>query len=202
MRRAGSPRPLLLCCFRLGLGLVVVGLIDLAYARWQFRQQMMMSRREMKEEVKRTRRRPADPRTHFVNCKRENLKQAKALGRLPDADVLITNPTHLAIALRYDRQTMHAPVVLAKGADKWANELKALARPSWHSGLRAPRSCPRACSKRGVLDHAVPMECFLRRWRVCTPIWRSCSAAKHAMRSRARERAAQILRTTKRALRS
>jgi flagellar biosynthesis protein FlhB len=113
--------------FRLGLALVLIGLLDLLYTRRKFGKDMMMSRREMKEEVKR---REGDPliRAKLRELQRENLKQSASVKRVPEADVLITNPEHLAIALRYERGRMGAPVMLAKGADSWAAEMRALAR--------------------------------------------------------------------------
>jgi flagellar biosynthetic protein FlhB len=56
------------------------------------------------------------------------VKRAKAIKRLPDADVLITNPTHLAVALLYRREEMAAPRVIAKGAGEMAEHMRALAR--------------------------------------------------------------------------
>jgi flagellar biosynthetic protein FlhB len=55
---------------------------------------------------------------------RERLKQVQSVGRVPDADVLITNPTHLAVALRYVRDEMSAPQVLSKGSEAWADEMR------------------------------------------------------------------------------
>lgn len=113
--------------FRLGLALVLIGLLDLMYTRHKYREDMKMSRREVKEEVKR---REGDPqiRAKQRELQRENLKQAASVKRVPEADVLITNPEHLAIALRYERGVMAAPVVLARGADSWAAEMRAVAR--------------------------------------------------------------------------
>ena len=62
------------------------------------------------------------------------------MSRVPDADVLITNPEHLAIALRYDRERMSAPVVLAKGADTWAQEMRSIASPPPDSTVREPQT--------------------------------------------------------------
>ncbi|HEY6123400.1 MAG TPA: EscU/YscU/HrcU family type III secretion system export apparatus switch protein, partial [Steroidobacteraceae bacterium] len=113
--------------FRLGLALVLIGLLDFAYTRHKFGKDMMMSRREVKEEVKR---REGDPliRAKLRELQRENLKQSASVKRVPEADVLITNPDHLAIALKYERGTMSAPIVLAKGADCWAADMRAMAR--------------------------------------------------------------------------
>lgn len=145
--------------FRLGLALVVVGLLDMALTRWQFSKQMMMSRREMKEEVKR---REGDPqiRAKIRELQRENLKQARSLKRVPEADVLITNPEHLAIALRYDRERMNAPIVIAKGADAWAAEMRQIA--ARHGIPRFERrSVARLLFRRAQIDQPIPAESFL-----------------------------------------
>jgi flagellar biosynthetic protein FlhB len=158
--------------FRLGLGLLIVGILDIAYVRWQFGKQMMMSRREVKEEVKR---REGDPqiRAKIRELQRENLKQARSMGKLPDADVLITNPTHFGVALRYDRNSMDAPIVLAKGSDHWAAEMKVIARQNNIPILERKRLA-RALFKQGVLDQPIPPDCFVDAARVYADLgeWR------------------------------
>jgi flagellar biosynthesis protein FlhB len=106
--------------------LVVIGLIDFAYNRWDFSKRMMMSHREIREEVKR---REGDPmiRARLRELRQEAAKRAKSLKRVPEADVLITNPDHYAVALRYDRDAMAAPHVTAKGVGELARAMKALA---------------------------------------------------------------------------
>lgn len=145
--------------FRLGLALALVGLLDLLFVRWSYGRQMMMSRREMKEEIKR---REGDPqiRARIRKLQRENLKQARSMSRVPEADVLITNPQHLAIALRYDRARMNAPVVLAKGADSWAQEMRSIA--SRHAIPRFEnRRLARLLFRRAQIDQPIPPESFL-----------------------------------------
>jgi len=145
--------------FRLGLALVLIGLLDLLYTRRKFSKDMMMSRREMKEEVKR---REGDPliRAKLRELQRENLKQAASVKRVPEADVLITNPEHLAIALRYQRGTMAAPVMLAKGADSWATEMRALAR---RHGIPIYERKPlaRLLFRTGQLGQAIPADAYV-----------------------------------------
>jgi flagellar biosynthesis protein FlhB len=145
--------------FRLGLALVLIGLLDLLYTRRKFGKDMMMSRREMKEEVKR---REGDPliRAKLRELQRENLKQSASVKRVPEADVLITNPEHLAIALRYERGRMAAPVMLAKGADSWAAEMRALAR---RHGIPIYERKPlaRQLFQVGQLGQPIPADAYL-----------------------------------------
>lgn len=145
--------------FRLGLALVLIGLLDLLYTRHKFGKDMMMSRREMKEEVKR---REGDPliRAKLRELQRENLKQAAAVKRVPEADVLITNPDHLAIALKYERGTMAAPILLAKGADSWAADMRAMAR---RHGIPIYERKPlaRLLFRTGQLGQAIPADAYV-----------------------------------------
>lgn len=113
--------------FKLAMVLAFIALIDVMYTRWSFADKLKMSRREMKQEIKQ---REGDPqmRARLRELQRELVKRAKAIKRLPDADVLITNPTHLAVALVYRSETMAAPQVIAKGAGEFAEHMRALAR--------------------------------------------------------------------------
>ncbi len=112
--------------FKLALAILAVALLDILYTRWDFGKKMRMSKREMKEEVKR---REGDPhvRSKQRELQREAAKRAKSVSRVPDADVLITNPTHLAIALHYERGAGRAPRLLAKGAGDIALEMRHVA---------------------------------------------------------------------------
>jgi flagellar biosynthesis protein FlhB len=159
---------------RLGLALVLVGLVDLLFTRWNYSRQMMMSRREVKEEVKR---REGDPliRQRIRELQRENLKQAQSMSRLPDADVLITNPTHFAVALRYVRDQMDAPVVLAKGTDNWAQEMKALARTHGVPIVERRKLARELCA-RGRIDQPIPLETFVEVARVYAELGRQRAA--------------------------
>jgi flagellar biosynthesis protein FlhB len=144
---------------RLGLALVVVGLLDLAFVRWQYSRQMMMSRREMKEEVKR---REGDPqiRAKIRQLQRENMKQARSVGRVRDADVLITNPLHFAVALRYERGSMSAPQVIAKGTDDWALKMRACAGRH-NVPVYERRRLARLLFRRAQVDQPIPPEAFV-----------------------------------------
>jgi flagellar biosynthesis protein FlhB len=145
--------------FRLGLALMLIGLLDFMYTRHKFKQDMMMSRREMKEEVKR---REGDPliRAKLRELQRENLKQAASVKRVPEADVLITNPEHLAIALRYDRGKMAAPILLAKGADSWAAEMRALAHRH-NIPIYQRKPLARLLFRQGQLGQLIPGDSFI-----------------------------------------
>ncbi|MGH8631080.1 MAG: flagellar biosynthesis protein FlhB [Burkholderiales bacterium] len=112
--------------FFLLLGFIAIALLDLSFTRWDYLKKMRMSRRELKEEHKR---REGDPQ---VRAKRRELQRAlrkktASTSRVKDADVLITNPTHLAVALEYRRGEMVAPRVISKGAGDIALKMRELA---------------------------------------------------------------------------
>lgn len=106
--------------------LLVVGLLDLMYARWEFSKRMRMSKREVKDEAKN---RDGDPRirARIRQLRKEMLKRSQSLAKVPSADVLVTNPTHIAIALSYKHGTSAAPQVIAKGAGEMAHSMRKLA---------------------------------------------------------------------------
>jgi flagellar biosynthesis protein FlhB len=113
--------------FKLTLIVACVAIVDVVFSRWQWRDRLKMSRREVRDEVKQ---REGDPRirARLRELRKEMLARARSLRRLPEADVLITNPTHLAVALLYRRDTMAAPEVIAKGSGEAALQMRALAR--------------------------------------------------------------------------
>lgn len=156
------PRALLSFALRLALALVVVhsviAVLDLGYSRWDYQKKMRMSRRELKEEIKR---REGDPqiRSRIKELQRESAKRSQSLGRVPDADVLITNPSHLAVALLYQRGEKIAPEVIAKGSGELAAKMKYLARRHRVPVLRE-KDLARALFREVELDETIPQKFF------------------------------------------
>lgn len=110
-----------------GISLVMLILagLDYFYLRWDLENKMKMTKQEVKEEVKS---REGDPliRARIRRIQRE-IANRRMMSQVPKADVIITNPTHIAVALRYDA-TMPAPKLLAKGADIVAQKIREIAR--------------------------------------------------------------------------
>jgi flagellar biosynthetic protein FlhB len=106
--------------------LLVIGMLDYFFVRWRFTQNIRMTKHELKEENRES---EGDPQ---VKRKMRSIQMLRARKRyrkiIPTADVVITNPTHYAVALKYDRDRMYAPVVIAKGADFLAQKIKEIAR--------------------------------------------------------------------------
>jgi flagellar biosynthetic protein FlhB len=154
--------------FRLALILTLLGLLDFAYARWTFARQMRMSRRELKDEVKR---REGDPliKAKVRELQRERLKQMQSTGKVGEADVLITNPTHLAVALKYVRGAMDAPEVIAKGSDTAAADMRLRAARHGVPIVERPLLA-RQLYRRTRVGQAVPPETFIEVARVYSVI--------------------------------
>ena len=111
---------------KLVLTILILGILDLAYTRWEFAKRMRMSRRDVKDEVKH---REGDPRirARIRELRKEMLKRSKATRKLPTSDVLIVNPTRLAVALCYKEGAAGAPQVVAKGAGDLARKMREVA---------------------------------------------------------------------------
>ena len=103
---------------RIIIAFVAIAALDYLYQWWSFERKMMMSKQEVKEEYKQTEGNPE------IKGRIKNIQQQRARMRMmqavPDADVIIRNPTHFAVALKYDIDKNSAPVVLAKGQDELA----------------------------------------------------------------------------------
>ncbi len=107
--------------------LAIAGL-DYAYQRWQFEKTLMMTKTEMKEEMKRDEGRP-EVKGRMAQMRRQ-ASRARMLQAVPKANVVVTNPTHYAVALQWDEKEMSAPTVVAKGKDLVAQRIKDVARDS------------------------------------------------------------------------
>lgn len=104
----------------------MIAMFDLLYQKWKYHQDMMMSKQEVKDEYKNS---EGDPKVKSQQKQRmQQASQRRMMRDLPNADVVITNPTHLAVAIKYDKDTNEAPVVVAKGADYLAQKIKDRAR--------------------------------------------------------------------------
>jgi flagellar biosynthetic protein FlhB len=106
-------------------GLLIIAGFDVPYQLWQYARQMRMSREEIRQEYKESEGSPE------VKGRIRQLQQALARQRMmqevPKADVVVTNPTHFAVALKYDDKRMRAPIVIAKGADAIAAKIREVA---------------------------------------------------------------------------
>lgn len=112
--------------FKISLVYLVVGIADFVYNKWKFNEDMKMTKQEVKDEYKNTEGNP-----EIKGRQRQRMRDAsrkRMMQDVPKADVVITNPTHLAVAVKYDAETARAPIVLAKGEDFLAQKIKEAAR--------------------------------------------------------------------------
>ncbi|HVT88384.1 MAG TPA: flagellar biosynthesis protein FlhB [Tepidisphaeraceae bacterium] len=110
---------------RIGMVLLILAVVDYAWNKYRTEQKLKMSKQEIKEEMRRM---EGDP--HIKQRRRQVAIQRSKQGirqNVPTADVIVTNPTHFAVAIKYDAKTMHAPKVVAKGADFLAQEIRKIA---------------------------------------------------------------------------
>ena len=111
--------------FRVALGLLAIAGVDYGYQWWRSHRDLMMTKEEVKEEMKGA---EGNPRMKAARRRRRSASKAKALAEVPNADVVVTNPTHFAIALRYNRKTMRAPTIVAKGIRMNAQQIREIAQ--------------------------------------------------------------------------
>jgi len=143
---------------KLAMALLAIALMDFGYTRREFTKRMRMSRRELKDEVKH---REGDPRirARLRELRREMLKRSLSLQKTRDADLLITNPTHFAVALRYRHGEMEAPRLVGKGSGLMAAAMRGIA-----ARHRVPvvqnRRLARALYSGVEIDRQVPVEFY------------------------------------------
>lgn len=113
---------------RLALMLLVMAAVDYMYQKWEFERSIRMSKQEIKEEYKQM---EGDPQIKSkIRQKQRELAKKRMMADVPKSDVVITNPTFIAVALTYDRELMGAPQVVAKGKGYLAQRIRELARAS------------------------------------------------------------------------
>jgi|ETNmetMinimDraft_30_1059905.scaffolds.fasta_scaffold00148_11 flagellar biosynthetic protein FlhB len=142
---------------RAALALLFLSIFDLLYQRWQHEQDIRMTREEIREEMKRT---EGDPeiRRRIRRVQRE-LSQARMMKAIPEADAVITNPVHLAVAIKYDYEVMDSPYVVAKGERKIARQIREIAE---EHGVPIVENPPlaQALYKNVEVGEAIPMEFY------------------------------------------
>lgn len=111
---------------KISIAMIVIGIIDFIFQKWKFRQDIKMSKQEVKDEYKNS---EGDPTVKGQQKQRmRQAAQRRMMQSVPEADVVITNPTHFAVALKYEQNSGQAPIVIAKGSDFLAGKIKEIAR--------------------------------------------------------------------------
>ena len=153
----GGTEIVLSLCFKLAAVLIVIALLDYLYQRWQYLQDLKMTKQELREELKRM---EGDP---LIKEHRRHIARQMAMRRLsaevPKADAVITNPTHFAVAIRYDVKKMVAPQVVAKGQDLMAKRIREIALEHGVAIVEKP-ALARALYKTVDVGREVPVELY------------------------------------------
>jgi len=121
---------------RVGIALLVIGIADALYQKWKYIQDLKMTRQEVKRE-----RRDIDGSPEVKSRIRRlqvEMTKKRMLQEVPKASVVLVNPTHVAVALRYDAKTMEAPILVAKGADLMSEKIREIARAYGVPVIRKP----------------------------------------------------------------
>jgi len=148
--------------------LVVIAIIDLVFQRQQHHKKMRMTRQELKDEFKQS---EGDPTARQrLRQVRQERARARMIQAVPEADVVVTNPTHFAVALKYQPEAMGAPKVVAKGADVIAQKIREVAE---EHGIAIVENPPlaRALYASVDLDDEVPPEHYQAVAEVISYVW-------------------------------
>lgn len=106
--------------------MIVLAILDFSFVRWEMEEKMKMTKQEQKEEMKET---EGDPHIKSkIRSIQQQMARRRMMAAVPSADVVITNPTHIAVALKYEPGAMEAPIVLAKGQELVAEKIREIAR--------------------------------------------------------------------------
>ncbi len=143
--------------WKIALLYAVIAAIDFVYQRYKFRKDMMMTKQEVKEEMKQL---EGDPTVKGrIRKMQMQAAQQRMMANLPTADVVITNPTHYAVALKYDMTKDSAPEVIAKGVDLLAQRIKKVAAEH-NIPLHEDRELARALYKMCDVGDKIPPSLF------------------------------------------
>lgn len=116
--------------------LVVMAVVDVPFQLWDHRRQLKMTQQELRDELKETEGKP-EVRGRIRQLQRE-MAQRRMMEEVPKADVIVTNPSHYAVALRYDQARMRAPILVAKGADLVAANIRRIGEAHAVPTVEAP----------------------------------------------------------------
>lgn len=160
---------------QIGAVLIVLSFADYMYMRYEHNKSLRMSKQDIKDEFKKT---EGDPIIKGrIREKQRRMALQRMMQEIPKADVVITNPTHFAIALKYDASKMDAPTVIAKGMDHVALRIKEIAK---ENGVITMENRPlaRALYERAEIGHTIPADLFQAVAEILAHVYKMKGRAK------------------------
>jgi flagellar biosynthesis protein FlhB len=154
--------------------LILVALVDVPFQLWNHQKQLRMTKQQVKDEFKETEGKPEVKSR--IRQTQYDMARRRMMSEVPKADVVVTNPTHYAVALRYDQQGMKAPRVVAKGADLVAAEIRERARAAGVPMFSAP-PLARALYFTTRIDQEIPAGLYVAVAHVLAYVYQLRAAA-------------------------
>ncbi|AIU66198.1 flagellar biosynthesis protein FlhB [Vibrio coralliilyticus] len=142
----------------MGFALLLFGVIDIPYQRWEHMKELKMTKQELKEEYKNNEGRPEVKQR--IRQIQQQFARRKIDKMVPTADVVITNPTHYAVAMKYDPALSDAPFVVAKGVDETAMHIQRIARENQVEIINSP-PLTRSIYYTTAIEQAVPSQLYI-----------------------------------------
>jgi flagellar biosynthetic protein FlhB len=148
---------------------IILAAADYAYQRWNYTRQLRMSKQEVMDDLKRS---EGDPFMRGrIRQQQRRMARSRMMTRVPQADVIVTNPTHFAVAIIYESKKMDAPIVVAKGAFLVAQRIVDIAK---HNNVPVVQNIPlaRAMYKMVELEQPIPQELYVAMAEVLAYVYR------------------------------
>ena len=171
--------------FTLSAALLIVAAVDIPYQLWDHTEKLKMTHQEVKDENKETQGKPEVKQK--IRQVQNQLAQGRMMSNVPKADVVVTNPTHYAVALRYDQSRMRAPQVVAKGVDVLAQQIRDIAGENAIPLFEAP-PLARALYRHAELEQEIPAGLYFSVAQVLAYIYQLQAAHRHGGKRPARPR--------------
>jgi flagellar biosynthetic protein FlhB len=159
-------------------GLLLIAAVDVPYQIWQYAKQLKMTREEVRQEMKESEGSPEIKGR--IRQVQQQLARQRMMQDVPNADVIVTNPTHFAVALKYDDQRMRAPIVVAKGVDLVAARIREVAGENRVPIFEAP-PLARVLYRNVDIGQEIPSNVYVAVAQVLTYVFQLKAAAKAGM---------------------
>lgn len=167
-----------------GIAFLIIAAMDYGVTKWKFMQDQKMSFKEVKDEYKNS---EGDPHVKAaLRQKRQQLLRKAMKDSVPDADFVVTNPIHVACAIKYDAQTMESPTLVAKGAELFAKEIKEIAMANDVPVIENP-PVARALYRLVEVNHQIPPDLYKAVAEILIFVYNSKKQKHEKMRAQIEE---------------